>query len=1038
MMQVMAHARAGLAVAAAVALGLVTPAQAIERSRLPVEVVPVQQISGETLSLPGRSPLDTLKAVPAIGLNPPVSARDTQVLIDGVRLPPEAGLALPADRIERVEVLKEGAGVLYGQDGTAGVINIVTREGTVAVPDAPGDGGAAELGARVAGALDGAVLAAEYTDGCSVSAGQSRPFWSYTGGAAFGGPLLRDYTWYVPADGAPAAPAAGWTMVEPAAGTAGGFRPYVFLGGAPGAAAGATGSPAAAPSAPAPPSAFPAGAFRGGIPSEGTVLNSPACPEELKARLKGLYQQRYQAMADMVYYNDFRAPPSQRDPARVDEARARRDKANQEIRALLDQCPWPESTPPATTATSAGPATAPTSPPAPTAAPPLLGLGFAPPARGSAGQAPRGELGWDLSLRADYALPWAGAKDAETDAGLGAIRGFGPAGKPIEIRLTWPLASQIGMTSLDYNYLADAVRNDAFATPAVNPNPWLTVVPDDARLQLYLPLQVIDSQIVEVGGTRPDVRVGTDDSRDRFLPTIDTEGKIPPPAVRYFREAFNIGGKTYFVFTYPDGTPVNDASFRAVRGATATYEDSCAEAALPVPVSDPAHRQAGGGGSWGQGYPDQWAVQRVGYTGAADSAWAAVPADAPPVVIGVIDTGLDWHHQDFDWNNLWKNEDEIPDNGRDDDRNGYVDDVFGWDFTADSNRPWDYDGHGTFVTGIIAATRDNGAGIAGINPGAKIMVLKALNTFGRTRASYVARAIAYGVDNGARILNLSLAGKGLPPVVQEAMRYAESKGVLVVVAAGNTGEDLSGFHPAGYAAGMTGAMAIAATDPDDRRPAFSNWGAGISLAAPGVDVMSLRARRTDFNWNTGDTSQYRPGANILGTDRRYYRATGTSFAAPIVTATASLVWARNPALSAADVRRILEQSARDIEAPGVDQFTGYGLLDAKAALAADPAFYVEAAITGVTPEQRGNDVILVVNGTAAADRFASARLEYGAGEAPATFTAASRELRAPVRGGVVGEISARDLAGSGTWTLRLVTRHDGGREREARFLLQLN
>ena len=165
-------------------------------------------------------------------------------------------------------------------------------------------------------------------------------------------------------------------------------------------------------------------------------------------------------------------------------------------------------------------------------------------------------------------------------------------------------------------------------------------------------------------------------------------------------------------------------------------------------------------GTWGQPADDQWAIKQVGFTGGADSAWSLAGTDLEPVNVAVIDTGLDWHHLDVDAENIWRNEGETPYNNIDDDGNGYVDDVIGWNFFGRNGDAWDHDGHGTMVAGIIAARRGNGVGIAGINPAARIMVLKGVNNFGHTRASYVAEAIKYAADNGARIINMSLAGTG--------------------------------------------------------------------------------------------------------------------------------------------------------------------------------------------------------------------------------------------------------------------------------------
>ena len=181
-------------------------------------------------------------------------------------------------------------------------------------------------------------------------------------------------------------------------------------------------------------------------------------------------------------------------------------------------------------------------------------------------------------------------------------------------------------------------------------------------------------------------------------------------------------------------------------------------------------------GSWGQDYPDQWALKRIGLDSTPNSAWRLVKRDAEPVVVAVVDTGLDWNHQDIDWDNLWHNPKEIPGNGIDDDHNGYVDDVIGWDFFDNDNKPWDYDGHGTMIAGIIAASWKDKDGMAGVNPLARIMVVKAINNFGHSRASYLSQAIAYAVDNGARVINLSVGGKDVTKVEQAAIDYAYAKG----------------------------------------------------------------------------------------------------------------------------------------------------------------------------------------------------------------------------------------------------------------------
>ena len=391
-------------------------------------------------------------------------------------------------------------------------------------------------------------------------------------------------------------------------------------------------------------------------------------------------------------------------------------------------------------------------------------------------------------------------------------------------------------------------------------------------------------------------------------------------------------------------------------------------------------------GSWGQAYEDQWGLKRIGLGAAPPPA----PAGAP-VIVAVIDSGLDYFHPDLRGDSIWRNPKEIV-NGKDDDGNGYVDDVIGWDFADNDNDPFDFTGHGTFVAGVIAASPLNGAGVLGVNPNVQIMPLRVMNSIGRAYSTRTAAAIYYAVQNGAKIINLSLAVPQLSVSEKRAVDYAAGKGVLVIAAAGNDGRDVKDYSPAS----LENVITVAATDPQDRRAGFSNFGGAIDIAAPGVDILSLRARQTDFMLFAG-VKGYKPGANFVGApENRYYRADGTSFAAPFVAGVAALILSARPTLTAAEVRRMLLQSARDIDQPGVDGNTGYGLLDAKAALAADPAFFVEASISGLSVVKKDDGQYVRVTGTAAADRFKEARIEIGEGENPSAWQAVGTPLQASV------------------------------------------
>ncbi|HEY6866334.1 MAG TPA: S8 family serine peptidase, partial [Candidatus Eisenbacteria bacterium] len=241
-------------------------------------------------------------------------------------------------------------------------------------------------------------------------------------------------------------------------------------------------------------------------------------------------------------------------------------------------------------------------------------------------------------------------------------------------------------------------------------------------------------------------------------------------------------------------------------------------------------------------------------------------------------------------------------------------------------------GHGTPVAGIMAALTGEGAhfdslGIAGVcggdggaNPGCRIVPIKiAPGRSGFASSFDVARAILYAAAVGARALNLSFAGTGESAAERGALYDAVTRGCVVVAAAGNKG-DATPQYPAAYAAdGLC--VQVGASDPFDRRAAFSSYGPGLDVVAPGVDV-----------WTTFMTYPSAAGARYDG----YVPATGTSFAAPFVTGTAGLLAALRPELTDTDVQRLIRESAHDLGPAGPDPETGWGRLDAAAALAALP------------------------------------------------------------------------------------------------------
>jgi len=281
-------------------------------------------------------------------------------------------------------------------------------------------------------------------------------------------------------------------------------------------------------------------------------------------------------------------------------------------------------------------------------------------------------------------------------------------------------------------------------------------------------------------------------------------------------------------------------------------------------------------------------------------------ASGSEVVIAVVDSGIDLDHPDL-INQIWQNNDEIPGNGLDDDHNGYVDDTQGWDFVHSDALPQDDQSHGSHVAGIAAAETNNHTGVAGVSWGARLMALKALNQNGDGTWMDVSSAIVYSVDNGARIINMSFGSADSSQAIEAAVDYAVGNGCLLVASAGNGGTGV--FYPAA----LPGVLAVAATDNQDLPWSISNRGPEVELAAPGKEILSTDAYDS------------------------YKILSGTSMSAPHVSGVAALVWSLRPAWDASQVRQLLDDTAQDIWSPGRDELSGYGRVDAWAAVrAANP------------------------------------------------------------------------------------------------------
>ena len=265
------------------------------------------------------------------------------------------------------------------------------------------------------------------------------------------------------------------------------------------------------------------------------------------------------------------------------------------------------------------------------------------------------------------------------------------------------------------------------------------------------------------------------------------------------------------------------------------------------------------------------------------------------VVVAVIDSGVSYTHRDLS-QNIWNNPGEIPDNGVDDDGNGFVDDWQGWDFVQDDNKPGDPNGHGTHISGIIAGLH-NDIGVSGIAPEASIMPVRVLDQNGSGNQRDVAKGIRYAVKNGADVINLSLGGPPqteLTRSLRKAIKFAYEQGVFVAIAAGNDRQGYGSTHsgePAYWASSRGYAISVGAIDESLQVGSYSNPRGdkenAAYVVAPGSDVHSILPwypTRT-FSWS------------------------GTSFATPHVAAVAALMLSANPDLSPSELMGIITESA---------------------------------------------------------------------------------------------------------------------------------
>lgn len=323
------------------------------------------------------------------------------------------------------------------------------------------------------------------------------------------------------------------------------------------------------------------------------------------------------------------------------------------------------------------------------------------------------------------------------------------------------------------------------------------------------------------------------------------------------------------------------------------------------------------------------------------------------MTVAVIDSGVDYTHPDLQ-TNMWVNSGETAGNGLDDDQNGYIDDVHGWDFANNDPSPMDDNGHGTHVAGTVAAIANNddlatgtsgtSQSVLGVAPEAKIMALKFLTSKGSGATSNAIRALDYAAMMKVPLSNHSYGGTTFSQAFLDAIERATQNGHVLVAAAGNGGSDGVGDnndktpqYPASYRPTVDSVIAVAASDSSDSYTRFSNYGStSVDLAAPGLNIWSTVPQALD----TSD-----------GTQEGLNRKNGTSMAAPHVAGAAALVWSMNSGLTAMEVKEKLMATTDPI---GGSKTVTNGRLNAAQAVAAvrpadsKPVVAIESPTAGST------------------------------------------------------------------------------------------
>lgn len=418
-------------------------------------------------------------------------------------------------------------------------------------------------------------------------------------------------------------------------------------------------------------------------------------------------------------------------------------------------------------------------------------------------------------------------------------------------------------------------------------------------------------------------------------------------------------------------------------------------------------------------YSRQWGLKKVGIEGAWD-----VTEGSKEISIGLIDTGIDYFHPELSNKMKINPAEDLNDNGKldesdkdgiDNDGNGFIDDVIGWDFTdrvgfpfdttsgdylAWDNNPMDEYGHGTYVAGVLGAEKNNEKGIAGVAPNCKILNLRAFDPSGYGEEDDVAAAILYAIDNDADIINMSFGDNSFSYVLRDIIKYADFQGIIMVASAGNSGSNQP-HYPSGYSE----VISVGASTQKDYVASFSNYGSTLDLVAPGSNIITTEM------------------------EGEYTSINGTSASAPFVSGTAAMLLSLDNSLSGSEIKQILKSTSTDINETGWDERSGAGRLNSEKALTIPAPAIVE--FNHPKQDYAAAKGEIDINVTALSPYFESFDIDLGEGLNPEDWTNLIAEHPYQISNEKITTLPVNNLVDT-SYTLRIKLHQTNGRVLEER------